>query len=377
LKFGAIIGESGPVSSSFGVSTGVLKAWTTWTNAHGGVNGHPVDMIVMNDQGSPSVGLADAHTLIEGDHVLAITANGISTSGWGPYVEQAGVPVIGPSWDEGFGTTQSHANVYSIGSSQASQFVEQFQAAKYFGGTKAGSIFDPSQSSAVGKMIAFSATALPLGISFYKAIGAAEQSPSFAAPCLALKQASVDVLVTPFADQPYKQIVDSCAAQGWKPIVLGDSAQTNPDWLTDSNFVKAGGSIEGFPWFDTSIPAIATFNQVMQQNDPSALHTVPLIAALVWATMEVFAAGAKAANLGNNATPQQLISGLNTISNNTFGGLTPPLTFSNGGNLKVTNCTYVIYKGTDKSWHVLQNGSSVVFCLPQSDVDRFNVIQGV
>jgi branched-chain amino acid transport system substrate-binding protein len=351
----------------------VFKAWASWTNANGGINGHPVEVIVLDDQGSPAIGLADAHKLIDGDHVLALTSMGISTMGWAPYAAKTNTPMIGANWNESWGTALAHPNVYEVDATLAAEYAQQFAYAKSLGATKVGGIWSP-QSGGQYLPKAWAYLAPLSGLTFVKAVSANETSPSFAAPCLALKSAGVDVLVTPLGDQPYKQIVDQCAIQGFHPIVLGNSAQTNPDWLTDSNFSKAGGSISGFPWFDTSVPAIATFNQVMKQYDPAALTSVPAIAALSWATMQVFGAGAKAANFGSSPTSQELVAGLNSISNNTFGGLTPPLTYTNGGNIQVPRCTYVIYKGTDSAWHVLQNGSSKLFCVDQSVVNRFAAI---
>ncbi len=50
----------------------VQQAWASWTNAHGGINGHPVKMIVKDDAPEPVGGAAVAKELVEQDHVMAI-----------------------------------------------------------------------------------------------------------------------------------------------------------------------------------------------------------------------------------------------------------------------------------------------------------------
>jgi ABC-type branched-subunit amino acid transport system substrate-binding protein len=280
--------------------------------------------------------------------------------GFGPYLEQQKVPLIGPSWTEFWGTTLGHKYVYEVDASLPTEFITQFAVAKALGGTKVGAI---GEGTNFDKLWAYGAQLY--GLQWYKDEQTLPTAPSFAAPCLALQQGGVNVLLSPFGDLTVKQIVDQCAAQGYHPIIIGQSATTNPDWLTDSNFVKAGGSISSFPWFQTSVPAIATFNQVMQKYDPAALTSTPAVTSLAWASMMVFEGAAKAANLGTGASGQQVITGLNTITNNNFGGLTPTLTYANGGNLQLPNCSWLIAKvGT--AFQVANNGQRE--CIPYSEV---------
>jgi branched-chain amino acid transport system substrate-binding protein len=348
------------VSSDFVQAAGVFKAWEKWTNANGGINGHPVQVIVMNDQGTPSVGLSDVQTLINKDHVVALTSEGISSLGWLPTAEQLGVPVIGTGQVSQYGKTMGHKNVYIIDAIYPATWAMAMQAAKQLGGTKIGTAGDPAQGGTLD-IPTFKAFASDFGMSFAKGVAAAATAPSYVAQCLALKQSGADTYQTPFETSAFLNFVDQCAAQGWHPVVVGQEAQNTGAWLKDPNFAKSGGSISSFPWFNTSVPAIATYNQVMQQYDPDALVNNPVIATQAWAIMQVFAGAAKAANLGPNATYAQLVSGLQTIKNDTFGGLTPPLTYANGGNLQPPTCGYII-KRDGSNWALLNNGQ--LLCVP-------------
>ncbi len=48
-----------------------------WTNSHGGINGHPVDVVAeyADDKADPAVGLAAVKDLVENQHVIAIVGS--------------------------------------------------------------------------------------------------------------------------------------------------------------------------------------------------------------------------------------------------------------------------------------------------------------
>ena len=66
-----------------------------------------------------------------------------------------------------------------------------------------------------------------------------------------------------------------------------------------------------------------------------------------WVSGQVFAAAARAANLGNDPTSAELKAGLYKLQAYTAGGLAPPLTY-NSGKPNSVNCIFImaIHKGT-------------------------------
>ena len=48
------------------------NAWVKWTNAHGGINGHPVKLVQLDDGADPGKALADVQQLVQQDHVVAL-----------------------------------------------------------------------------------------------------------------------------------------------------------------------------------------------------------------------------------------------------------------------------------------------------------------
>jgi branched-chain amino acid transport system substrate-binding protein len=360
--------ESGPVSSSFSAAAGVFSAWEKWTNSHGGINGRPVQVIVMNDQGNPATGLAEANTLIHGDHVIALTEAGVGGVSWLPNAAKQGVPLVGSN--DAMYTVVGRPDMFPVDTSLPAVFLLGVYAGEQLGGKKLGFAGDPAYGGTI-EIPGWKFGAGVYGLTFGKGALASATAPSYIAPCLALKQAGVDTFISSYEASAYKQFIDQCAEQGYHLIVAGQTAQVAPFWLTDPAFAKSGGSLDGFPWFDTSEPAVATFNDAIKQYDPSALNVSPTNASEAWATMVVFGAAAAAAHLGDNPTYAQMIAGFDTITNNTFGGITPPLTYANGGNLHSTNCGYVINSSGGKL-SVFNNGNPV--CVPAAAVSQMSHI---
>jgi branched-chain amino acid transport system substrate-binding protein len=317
-----------------------MRAWEKWTNANGGIDGHPVQIIIMDDQGNPAVGLADTHKLIDGDHVISATCIGIGCIfNLGPYAAQKGIPLIGPGYTALWGTTFGHPNVYEVDSNYIGEVGVLFQFAKETGATKAGVVSDiqtggPTTSKLYGQ------AAKDEGLAFGSGVTISDSAPNYVAPCLALKNAGVDTIANTLGAATSKSFMDQCYTQGYRPVITGQQADLNPVWIKDAAYARGVATIPTFPWWDNSIPAVATFNQVIKQYDPAGLTVAPIIATQAWDTMVVFAAGAKAGKVGDTPTSAQLVAGLQTIKNDTFGDLTPPLTYANGANAQPPTCAY-------------------------------------
>jgi len=127
-----IIGDlcscTGPEASTISQTTDVVHAWASSVNAKGGLDGHPVQIVVKDDGYNPATSQGDAQALVQQDHVVAIFDNSDEDNVWATYVEQQKVPVIGATesnagyenpdffppggtinFDGGAGTLQAHA----------------------------------------------------------------------------------------------------------------------------------------------------------------------------------------------------------------------------------------------------------------------------
>jgi branched-chain amino acid transport system substrate-binding protein len=96
------------------------------------------------------------------------------------------------------------------------------------------------------------------------------------------------------------------------------------------------------PWFDNSIPATQAMQAAISKYSPSVLTSASFgaTATIGWAAGTVFATVAKTANLTPDSSQTAIIAGLDTVKNNTFGGITPPLTYTAGKAAQVP-CSFV------------------------------------
>lgn len=375
IKVGAIVTESGPTSSSLIPAAAAYKAWVAWTNSNGGINGHPIELTLLDDQGTPAIGLSDTKQLIDGDHVVALTCMCIGAlQTMGPYATQKGVPQVGAFFvNSPFAGTLGNANVYEVDASFWAEVANLPAVAKALGGTKIGYVVD-SATAGPTATAAYQATVQDAGMPWGGAQILASASPNDTAQCLAFKQNGTDTILTSLADQPMRQFMDQCATQGFKPILIGNSTGVVPAWLKDDAFSKSGGDVPQFPWFDTSNPAIAQFVKVVKGYSSTALDVNPQAAAGAWASMVVLGEGIKNSTFAGDPTTTELKAGLSKIQGNNFGGLTPTLDYSNGGNINVGLCTYATKVDGDK-FTMLNNGQRM--CATLAETTRiFNIELG-
>src|SRR5205814_1199794 len=88
---------SGVAGASLGPQVDGVRVWTRWINDRGGVNGHPVDVVIGDDGGDPSRHQALVQQFVEQKKVIAFIANPEALTGQGSvaYLTKAGIPVVG------------------------------------------------------------------------------------------------------------------------------------------------------------------------------------------------------------------------------------------------------------------------------------------
>src|SRR5262245_62537004 len=71
IKVGVICSCSGPFGTYIGAAGKVADAWAKSVNASGGINGHPVDITILDDASTPGTSVTRAQSLIDdGVHVI-------------------------------------------------------------------------------------------------------------------------------------------------------------------------------------------------------------------------------------------------------------------------------------------------------------------
>jgi branched-chain amino acid transport system substrate-binding protein len=339
LVVGSIGSYSGAYAASLGGAVPALKAWASSVNASGGIDGHPVQMVIKDDAGSPVTALAAAKQLVQ-DHVTAIIgAYGTTATSWGEYVTKAGIPVIGgevgnPPWGVDplfFGVTQPSNLQVSAGVYTA----KQLHLKKY----AIMSCVEVDQCATDLKLGKTDSEAA--GLDFVGSQAVSSSATDYTAPCLVFQSAGAQAVDMLNGAQQNINFAASCAKQGFKPVFLsgGDEATAsslNQPGLDGKYYVQSSP----FPYNDKSIPATEAFHKAMQKYQPSA--TIESATAGAWADAEVYQAAALAAKFNGQPTSTALVKGIYSLpAKSTFGGLTGPLTFVKGQSL-VTDCFFLM-----------------------------------
>jgi branched-chain amino acid transport system substrate-binding protein len=337
---GAMGTFTGVASGSTADAKTVFQDWVSATNAAGGINGHPVQAVIVDDQNTPSIAVSNATKLVQQDHVQVIfDLSDDLESTWAKIVDTAKVPVLGQSEGPTFGTDP---NFYPTGTT-----VEPL----VWGELKAGTLAKVSKISALYcAEIASCAQAVPLitalgktvGVSLAYSASISSTASSYTAQCLGSKNAAANGVTVGAASDVAVSVAASCATQGYKPVYVTTAGEMTTPWLTQPALNGAIGNTQDVPWFDDSIPATKAMQAAITKYSPSVPTSASFgaTATIGWAAGTVFATVAKTANLTPSSTQSEVIAALDTVKNETFGGLTPPLTFTAGKPTQVP-CSFV------------------------------------
>jgi branched-chain amino acid transport system substrate-binding protein len=330
IVVGMICSCTGPEASAVGNNMDVIQAWAKSVNASGGINGYPVKVIALDDQQNAATTLQDAKELVEQDHVVAIVGDSsFVDASFAPYVESAGVPVIGGSNYEA--SFLSNPDFFPSGGDQISGLVGQFALAKQDGKKVFGTIYC-AESPICAQLVPVANGLAPLyGLKSYTAKISAT-APSYTAPCLAAKSAGVDAMFVADNSPIVLRFVAACAQQGYTPQQVSSTQTATSAWLSDSTLNGAQLTALNANGYDTSTPAIATFQAALKKYAPSAINGSAFSGEEInpWSGGLLFQAAAKAAHLTPSSTPADVKKGLYALKNETLDGVAPPLNFTPG-----------------------------------------------
>jgi branched-chain amino acid transport system substrate-binding protein len=333
---------SGDNASPFAGSGAVIQAWVDWTNAHGGIDGHQLKLIEKDDAGVPSTSVNEVKQLINQDHVLALVGmNSGVEANWGAYVQSTGVPVVGGSTP--IPDFFMKSDFYPSGTTANESVADLLLYAKQKLNNTVGGFLYCVEAPVCAQL-------QPVYAAAYKAIGGklaysssfSSTAPSYAAQCLAAKNDGVQDLEIAGPSPATVKIAQDCAALGYHPTLLLNAVSLTPQISKELGSTKAIYTADSFPFSYTKGPA-ADFYQALKKYEPSVLNAANFteIDASDWVAGQIFAAAAKAGNLGNNPTPAQLVAGLDKLKKTTLGGLSQPITYAKGKPSTVS-CVFVM-----------------------------------
>jgi branched-chain amino acid transport system substrate-binding protein len=311
------------------------NAWVKWVNKHGGLSGHPVKLYQYDDQGDPANAISYVKNAVQNLHVVAFFAmeSSATEESFADYLLANRIPVIGGNVATSVWTT--HWNYFPAQTSESTNLGLQLTILKNAGVKKVGSPYC-IEVSACGQAIPLEKTAAQkLGQNFVWSEGVSSSAPSYTAPCLAEQQAGVTGSTLDVGGAAAQQYVASCAMQHYTPTYATGASTAIASWLQTPAMNKLYVVAQDFPWVVKS-SATKTFRAAMAKGNTPNGPVSGQYADTWLAGLMLQHAVAVAAKTGPTISSEGILNGLWTIKNGTWGGLSPPMSFTKQQNTPVT-----------------------------------------
>jgi branched-chain amino acid transport system substrate-binding protein len=331
---------TGVASGSTADTKTVFQDWVDATNAAGGINGHPIQAAILDDQNTPSIAVQNANQLVKQDHVKVIfDLSEDLESTWEKIVDTAQVPVLGQSEGPQLGTDP---NFYSTGTTVEPEVWGSLKAGTIAKVTKISSLYCAEIAQCAQAVPLITALGKTVGVSLSYSAKISSTASSYTAQCLGARNAGAQGITVGAAGDVALRVAASCAAQGYKPVYVAEAGEMTTPWLAQSALNGAITAAQDVPWFDDSTPATKAMQAAITKYSPGLQNTASYgaNATIGWAAGTVFGTVAKTAGLTPASSQTQIIAALDTVKNDTFGGITPPLTYTAGKGHQVA-CSYV------------------------------------
>jgi branched-chain amino acid transport system substrate-binding protein len=330
ITVGTLSTQTGPISSNFASLIYGEKAYFDYINAAGGINGRKIDLkYTLDDGGNPSQFNQLANTLINQDHVFAIT--GVASAFFTPNVfTEADIPTYGynvsSNWDKAPNLFAAGGSVQYLpgGTPTVSYIVNKTKS-------KAVGIVAYNVASAAASCEADAAGLTKAGIKVvYTDYKVAYPGTTVATDVQRMKQAGADFVISCMDVQGNITMARAIQQYGLKITQL---------WLSgdDQSTLNQNTSLMQNIYFDTfhvpflaptsEYPGLKLYLTQMKKYEPKYVDDE--VAIQGWESADLFAQGVRMA--GKNLTQANVIKQTNTLTTYTAGGLTTPTNWKDAG----------------------------------------------
>ena len=325
-----VIGHVGTLSGPIGsVEKHVLfgvQAWTKGINQRGGLNGHQVRLLVYDDGFDPARHRAQVQEAVERQKVIAFVGNteGPTGGSGADYTTQKRVPVVGtdgatpwsynsamyfPQMTSGYAFYE--AAVFSTGQQMAGR-----------GKAKLATTVCAEAQPCADAEQAFRKYAAEAGLNYVSNSRASLAAPDYTADCLKARNAGAEIYWLGLDPSSIGRFAASCARQGYRPI-FGTIGSIQTDLMAkDPNLDGMVAMSSVFPYFQTGTPATDEFQRVLTE---AGVPKPGIAEATGWVAAKLFERAA--AKMPEPPSSPAVLEGLWSISNESLGGLTHPLSF--------------------------------------------------
>jgi ABC-type branched-subunit amino acid transport system substrate-binding protein len=331
ITVGTISTQTGTLASNFGSLIYGEKAYYDYINAQGGVNGRKINyQYALDDGGNPTTFNQLANTLINQDHVFAVT--GVGTAFFSPnlFVE-SNIPTYGYNVT---GNWAGPKNLFAAGGS-----VEYYQA----GAPEVAYVARKTQSKPsiafVAYNIAASAVACQTEQQLMQSEGynisytdykVAYPGTTVATDVQRMKQTGTNMIVSCMDVQGNVTMARAVQQYGLKATQLwfnGNDAQTLASNQSLMQGIYFDISHVPFGASQSEYPGLKLYITEMKKYEPKYVDDE--VALQGWESAALFVQGVKMA--GKNPTQQSVINADNSITDFTAGALQAPVNWKSAG----------------------------------------------
>jgi len=330
IVIGTICSCSGVQAAALGKSSEGISAWVKMINDAGGLNGHPVKLVIKDDAGDPAKALQAAKELVEQEKVVAIVGEtSVADQAFQQYVEEKQVPVVGGLAPEK--TFLVSPDFFASGTSSVVATYGMMKEAKAAGATTIGTLYcaeSPVCADVDGLGNAFSQM---IGTKWVSGSISATQ-PNYTASCLAMKDGGADALFLAHNASVTVRVAADCTKAGYEPLQVGQLNTIDASALASPDYEGAILSGANAAYTDESVPGIKEYRAAIEGYRPGLTEDKQfnILVLQSWAGAKLFQAAATAVKLSPTSTPADVLKGLYSLKDETLGGISAPLNFAKG-----------------------------------------------
>ncbi len=344
IKLGAVGTFSGPVGALVKDAATGIRVWAQHTNDNGGVNGHPVVVLVGDDGGDPARFNSIVQQFYEKDGVLAFlyTTLGFSPNGNNKYLDSKKIFTFGTDGglDAAYnnpyvltptpvGRTLGDSIMFALSKVAIPQAKTKFAS---FACSDIGlcDLFDERWTNPeILKRTGFTLTARGRP---------SLTQPDYTAQCLAARNSGAQVFMAALDTASLRRVAGDCARQNYRPIFGTVDLLALANLPSDPNVDGMVVASRIAPWVDTRVPGIAELHRAFARYAPGAVISGGN--ANGWILGEFFAAAGE--RLPEHPTQADLVDGIYSVKKNNLNGMTYPITLTRGQPLARQLCFGVV-----------------------------------
>jgi branched-chain amino acid transport system substrate-binding protein len=331
---------SGPGGAAWAPGVDGLQVWVKDVNRRGGLDGHPVKLMVADDGSDPARHLSLVKDFVENKKVFAFAYTVVSTTyskAVDDYLTKHGVSVVGG--DASSTVWETSKPYFPVGTTQSAALFSHMKAAKrqHPDFTKIAVLTCREAKGCTDASTGWPEAGKKVGFeTVYKGEVSIAQ-PDFTAECLNARNAGAQMMFVAVDPNSVRRLGASCTRQGYKPVYVLPSGVISSDQAGDPNLEGAIGVNLVMPWMSRTTPGAQEWQAAVQRYNPGL--KLNITTPFGWASGKMLERAATG-RLGAVPARAALIAGLLSFKGETLAGIVPPLTFT--ATRKTSECWFTL-----------------------------------